>query len=68
VVVVDTVGAGDAFVGTYLSSLIRGSSHEAALLGAVRADAWAVTVIGDSEVPPTDAELQLLDAADGDVR
>jgi 2-dehydro-3-deoxygluconokinase len=47
--VVDTVGAGDAFVAGYLSELIEGRSVEACLTTAVRAGAAVCRHIGDWE-------------------
>lgn len=62
--VVDTVGAGDAFVAGYLSELLRGRNVHERLLTAVRTGAFACTVSGDWEGFPKRSELALLDAVD----
>lgn len=64
VTVVDTVGAGDAFVAAYLAELMLGSSPSVRLATAVRAGALAVTALGDWEGMPTRSSLLLLDAPD----
>lgn len=65
VTVVDTVGAGDAFVGGYLSGLVAGLPLTARLERAARCGALQCTVAGDWEGSPTLDELALLDAGDG---
>lgn len=59
VVVVDTVGAGDAFVAGYLSELIAGEPIEQRLM-ATQAGALACTHPGDWEGAPTRADLAAL--------
>ncbi len=59
--VVDTVGAGDAFVGGYLSALAEGASVAERLDRAARCGALQCTVLGDWEGTPRRAELALLD-------
>lgn len=62
--VVDTVGAGDAFVGGYLSEMLRGSDIDQRLLTANQVGAFACLVPGDWEGMPRRAELGLLDSSD----
>ncbi|WP_255405437.1 sugar kinase [Sinomonas sp. R1AF57] len=62
--VVDTVGAGDAFVGGYLSELLRGSDVEQRLMVANQVGAFACLVPGDWEGMPRRSELHLLDPRD----
>ena len=57
VTVVDTVGAGDAFVAGYLAERMRGLPLADRLETAVRAGALACTSAGDWEGLPTRAEL-----------
>jgi 2-dehydro-3-deoxygluconokinase len=64
VTVVDTVGAGDAFVGGYLSAVIEGASLGERLDRAARCGALQCTVSGDWEGSPTLEELALLDGGD----
>jgi 2-dehydro-3-deoxygluconokinase len=64
VTVVDTVGAGDAFVAGYLAELIAGADPARRLATAVAVGAFAVTSSGDWEGLPTRASLALLDGAD----
>lgn len=61
---VDTVGAGDAFVGGYLSELLRGSDVDQRLLLATHVGAFACLVPGDWEGAPRRSELHLLDPHD----
>jgi 2-dehydro-3-deoxygluconokinase len=63
--VVDTVGAGDAFVAGYLSGLLDGMDLAGRLERAVTTGAFAVAARGDWEGLPTRAELGLLDAVPG---
>ncbi|UWP86365.1 sugar kinase [Dactylosporangium fulvum] len=63
--VVDTVGAGDAFVAGLLSGLLDGLDADGRLDRAVTAGAFAVATRGDWEGLPTRAELTLLDHAPG---
>jgi 2-dehydro-3-deoxygluconokinase len=68
VAVVDTVGAGDAFVAGYLTELMGGAAPAERLRTAVAAGAFAVTVSGDWEGMPDRAALALLEATDPVVR
>jgi len=61
---VDTVGAGDAFVGGYLAELLDGQPVQQRLLTAARTGAYACLVSGDWEGMPRRAELELLDAVE----
>lgn len=61
---VDTVGAGDAFVGGYLAELLDGQPVQQRLLTAVRTGAYACLVSGDWEGMPRRSELGLLDAVE----
>jgi 2-dehydro-3-deoxygluconokinase len=54
---VDTVGAGDAFVGGYLSAMLEGLDAEATLRRANACGAMACLVPGDWEAAPTRREL-----------
>ena len=65
--VVDSVGAGDAFVGGYLSGLLDGLSLGDRLRRAHTLGAFAVSTVGDWEGLPTRDELDLLDAGPGTV-
>jgi 2-dehydro-3-deoxygluconokinase len=67
VVVVDPVGAGDAFGAGYLSGLCRGRPVDERLALATAAGAFAVTVPGDWEGLPSPADLALLDGDDDTV-
>ena len=62
--VVDTVGAGDAFVAGYLAEWLRDESVPQRLLTAVRTGAFACMVPGDWEGMPYRSELSLLDATE----
>lgn len=62
--VVDTVGAGDAFVAGYLAEWLRHESVPQRLLTAVRTGAFACLVPGDWEGMPYRSELSLLDATE----
>jgi 2-dehydro-3-deoxygluconokinase len=62
--VVDTVGAGDAFVAGYLAELLAGASSAVRLETAVRAGAFACLGPGDWESYPHRRELAMLDAGD----
>lgn len=66
--VVDTVGAGDAFVAGYLAELVSGKAVEARLALAVRAGAFACLAHGDWEGLPRRSELDLLDVAEAVLR
>ncbi|WP_086846916.1 sugar kinase [Amycolatopsis kentuckyensis] len=59
--VVDTVGAGDAFVGGYLAELAAGRSVRECLVTATAAGTAVCTVPGDWEGLPTRAELAAAD-------
>ncbi|MGW4466153.1 sugar kinase [Micromonospora sp. NPDC004704] len=63
--VVDTVGAGDAFVAGLLSGLLDGLDVAGRLDRAVTTGAFAVATRGDWEGLPTRTELSLLDHAPG---
>ena len=63
--VVDTVGAGDAFVAGLLSGWLDGLDAGGRLDRAVVCGAFAVATRGDWEGLPTRADLPLLDAAPG---
>jgi 2-dehydro-3-deoxygluconokinase len=63
--VVDTVGAGDAFVAGFLSGLLDGLDRGARLDRAVTLGAFAVATRGDWEGLPTRDELALLDHEPG---
>jgi 2-dehydro-3-deoxygluconokinase len=68
VTVLDTVGAGDAFVAGYLAESILGAPVEGRLATAIAAGAWAVTVSGDWEGMPDRHALELLGQAEPVVR
>jgi 2-dehydro-3-deoxygluconokinase len=57
VVVVDPVGAGDAFVAGYLAERLAGEPPSVRLRTATAMGAYAVTVPGDCELLPTRREL-----------
>ena len=61
---IDTVGAGDAFVGGYLAELLLGATVEDRLRTAVTAGAFACLVPGDWEGMPRRSELGMLQASD----
>ncbi|MEV6716275.1 PfkB family carbohydrate kinase [Lentzea sp. NPDC051208] len=63
--VVDTVGAGDAFVAGYLSAVLDGLPISDRLNRAVTTGAFAVACRGDWEGLPTREELGLLDLEPG---
>lgn len=65
---VDTVGAGDAFVAGYLSSLLAWQSPQARLDRAAAAGAFACLSLGDWEGAPTQRELGTLSAREGVTR
>lgn len=56
--VVDTVGAGDAFVAGWLAETARGADIEARLETAIACGALACTSDGDWEAAPTRADLE----------
>ena len=66
--VIDTVGAGDAFVAGYLSEWLCNEGVPKRLLTAVRTGAFACLVPGDWEGMPYRSELALLDATEPVVR
>jgi 2-dehydro-3-deoxygluconokinase len=68
VLVVDTVGAGDAFVAGYLSELLRGCPPPERLQTAVTTGAFACLVPGDWEGLPRRSEFALLQAKEPVVR
>ncbi|MFG1817430.1 sugar kinase [Kribbella sp. NPDC049174] len=60
VTVVDSIGAGDAFVSGYLSATLDGLSPESRLDRATTSGAFCVTATGDWESLPTREDLTLL--------
>lgn len=64
---VDPVGAGDAFAAGYISGLLRGDALEDCLRRAAACGAMNVSVAGDFEGSPTEAELQRFLAGGHDV-
>ena len=62
--VVDTVGAGDAFVAGYLAELVLGRPPGERLRTAVRCGAFACLSAGDWEGLPRRADLDLLDGGE----
>jgi 2-dehydro-3-deoxygluconokinase len=66
--VVDTVGAGDAFVAGYLAELTEGAAPAVRLATAVAAGAFAVTVAGDWEGLPDRHALALLGSPEPVIR
>ncbi len=64
---VDPMGAGDAFVAGYLSTLLDGEGVVGRLERGVTTGAFAVTSPGDWKGAPTRAELHLLGAPPGTV-
>ena len=56
--VVDTVGAGDAFVGAMVASMVAGHDEIDALTRAVTAGALATTVPGAQPSLPTLADVE----------
>jgi 2-dehydro-3-deoxygluconokinase len=64
ITVVDTVGAGDAFVAGYLAELVNGLSPLSRLDLAVRAAGFACETVGDWEGVPFRHELSLLGASE----
>ena len=58
--VVDTVGAGDAFVAGYLSATVDRASATERLTRGAQCGAWVCTSPGDWEGAPTRADLHLL--------
>ncbi|MFL0711279.1 MAG: sugar kinase [Microcella pacifica] len=66
--VVDSVGAGDAFVAGYLAELLAGEDPSSRLATAVRAGAFACETAGDWEGLPSREELALLGAEEPVVR
>jgi 2-dehydro-3-deoxygluconokinase len=61
---IDTVGAGDAFVGAYLAELLLGETAATRLDTAVIAGAFACLVPGDWEGMPKRSELRMLGESD----
>jgi 2-dehydro-3-deoxygluconokinase len=66
--VVDTVGAGDAFVAGYLAEFVQGSELQDRLTTAVTVGAFNCLAPGDWEGLPRRAELSLLTATEPVVR
>ena len=67
VTVVDSVGAGDAFVAGYLADRMAGAAPAARLETAIAAGAYAVTLPGDCEGLPSRDDLAALRSAKDDV-
>jgi sugar/nucleoside kinase (ribokinase family) len=65
VTVVDSIGAGDAFVSGYLSATLDNLTPEARLDRATTSGAFCVTALGDWESLPTQADLHLLTHSQG---
>jgi sugar/nucleoside kinase (ribokinase family) len=65
VTVVDSIGAGDAFVSGYLSATLDNLSPESRLDRATTSGAFCVTAYGDWESLPTRADLTLLTHTQG---
>ena len=65
VTVVDSIGAGDAFVSGYLSATLDDLSPEARLDRATTSGAFCVTALGDWESLPTRDDLHLLSHTHG---
>jgi sugar/nucleoside kinase (ribokinase family) len=65
VTVVDSIGAGDAFVSGYLSATLDNLSPEARLDRATTSGAFCVTAYGDWESLPTREDLTLLTHTEG---
>ncbi len=65
VTVVDSIGAGDAFVSGYLSGTLDDLSPESRLDRATTSGAFCVTALGDWESLPTRDDLTLLTHAHG---
>ena len=68
VAVVDTVGAGDAFVAGYLAELMNGADPRERLRTAAAAGAFAVTVSGDWEGMPDRGALAALESTEPVIR
>ncbi len=66
--VVDTVGAGDAFVAGYLAELVAGANAQTRLATAVTTGAFACMSPGDWEGYPRRDDLRLLDPSPDPVR
>lgn len=64
--VVDTVGAGDAFVAGWLAETVRGADLSARIDTAIACGALACTAEGDWEAAPTRADLARLGGATDD--
>jgi 2-dehydro-3-deoxygluconokinase len=64
VAVVDTVGAGDAFVAGFLFEHLSGADLDACLRMGIRCGAFACLAPGDWESYPRAGELRLLEAGD----
>ncbi|MDX2974184.1 carbohydrate kinase family protein, partial [Kribbella solani] len=65
VTVVDSIGAGDAFVSGYLSATLDDLAPEARLHRATTSGAFCVTAFGDWESLPTRQDLSLLTHTQG---
>ena len=65
VTVVDSIGAGDAFVSGYLSATLDNLSTESRLERATTSGAFCVTAYGDWESLPTREDLSLLSHSQG---
>lgn len=62
--VVDTVGAGDAFVSGFLAALVTGADRVQALEAGIRSGALACTAAGDWEGLPRPADVEALSATE----
>lgn len=62
--VVDTVGAGDAFVAGWLAETVRSATPDQRMATAIACGAFACTVEGDWEAAPTRTDLQAMLAPD----
>lgn len=62
--VLDTVGAGDAFVAGYLAELMAGEAADVRLATAAMSGAFACTSLGDWEGLPTRADLDMIGSHD----
>lgn len=68
VLVVDSVGAGDAFAAGYLAATIQRHDTESALEWAALMGAWSVATHGDWQGLPNRSELTALQDTDDDVQ
>lgn len=66
--VVDTVGAGDAFVSGFLAALVTGADRVQALEAGIRSGALACTAAGDWEGLPRPADIEALTSSEAVTR